>query len=553
MRIGVPTGLHLLGQASRLSPMRRFAHLADRPAAAQRAKLLDLLSHNAATEYGKAHGFSSVRGPEDFARRVPLVTPEGVQPFVERQMRGERGILTAEPPVYYTRTSGSTGASKHVPITDAYRRDFQKTVHVALGHLFLRFPSAFLGRALYFVGSRKLDRAADGCDVGTMSGFNFTEMPPLIRRIYAWPYELFEVADLRSRTYLALYLALTGDVSIVAGIFPAPIVYLLRDLEARGAELAHDLRRGTLSGSLVLSPDQRAFFARRAARRPRVAARLERALAAPASERVSIALPMLRLVYCWVTATAALYVPELQRRVGPAVAVRDAIYSATEAWCTIPMGDREPGGPLALDSGYYEFIPEEAFERGSRETVGIEALEDGRRYAIVTTTAAGLYRYLLGDIVEVRGRYRNTPRVLFVRRAGAKSNLIGENLDEVHVTGAVSAALGSMGLDPTWFSLAPRLGEDRPAYTLHLELPVRPGDDALAAIADRVDAELRVHAYDYGRVRKAETLGELRVRCLPPGSYDAYRQQRMREGSAEAQLKTAHLVADVSALPVGLG
>jgi hypothetical protein len=550
MRIGIPTGLHLLGQASRLAPMRRFERLAADPVAAQRGKLAELLSRNAATEYGKAHGFGSVRGPADYARQVPFITPEGVQPFVERQMRGERGILTAEPPVYYTRTSGSTGAVKHIPITDAYRRDFQKTVHVALGHLFGKFPAAFLGRALYFVGSRRIDRAPDGCDIGTMSGFNFTEMPSLIRRLYAWPYELFEVADLRSRTYLALYLALTSDVSIVAGIFPAPIVYLLRDLEARGAELAHDLRRGTLSDSLALSPEQRAFFAKRAIRQPRIAARLERALAAPDGERVAIALPMLRLVYCWVTATAALYVPELQRRVGQGVAVRDAIYSATEAWCTIPMGDREPGGPLAIDSGYYEFIPEAAFERGSRETVGLEALEDGKRYAIVVTTAAGLYRYLLGDIVEVRGRYRSTPRVVFVRRAGAKSNLIGENLDEVHVTGAVAAALGALGLEPTWFALAPRLGEDRPAYTLHLELPVRPGDEQLRAIGAGVDDALRVHAYDYGRVRKAETLGELRVRCVPPGSYDAYRQQKMREGSAEAQLKTAHLVADVSALPV---
>jgi hypothetical protein len=124
MRIGVPTALHLLGQASRLPPMRRFARLAGDPGAAQRDKLLELLSRNAGTEYGKAHGFASVRGPEDFARQVPMITPEGVQPFVEREMRGERGILTAEPPVYYTRTSGSTGAVKHIPITDAYRRDF---------------------------------------------------------------------------------------------------------------------------------------------------------------------------------------------------------------------------------------------------------------------------------------------------------------------------------------------------------------------------------------------------------------------------------------------
>ena len=538
-----------MGQATRVAPMLRFAYAARRPRETQRAKLAELLARNAETEYGRRYGFASIASPADYARRVPIVTPDEVKPYVLRMMRGERDVLTAEPPVYYVRTTGSSGDAKHVPITDAYRRDFQRTVHVALGHLYRRFPAAFLGRALYFVGSRRLDRAPDGNDVGTMSGFNYDALPPLLRKIYAWPYELFEVSDLATRSYLALYLALVSDVTLIAGIFPAPIVYLLRDLDARGAELARDLAKGTLSDSLVLTPAQRAVFEARAARRPDIAARVERALAGPEGDRVATALPALRLVYCWTTSTAALYIPELERRVGPRVAVRDAIYSATEAWCTIPMGEREPGGPLALESAYYEFIPERAFDEGSRVAVGVEALEDGQRYAIVVTTAAGLYRYLLGDIVEVRGFHARTPRILFARRVGATSNLLGEKLDEVHVTSAVAAALAAVGLEATWFAVAPKLDGAKPGYALHIELAQRQSEARVEALAARVDAELGALAFDYGRQRGAGALAPMAVRAVAPGTYHAYRQAKLEGGAAEAQLKTVHLVADVGALP----
>lgn len=547
--IGLPSALHLLGQATRLAPMLRFAHAAERPLETQRAKLAALLARNADTEYGRRFGFASITSQAEYARRVPIVTPDDVQPYVDRMMRGERHLLTADPPVYYTRTTGSSGAAKHVPITDSYRRDFQRTVHVALGHLYRRFPAAFLGRALYFVGSRRMDRAADGNDVGTMSGFNYNALPPLLRKIYAWPYELFEVTDLATRSYLALYLALVSEVSLIAGIFPAPIVYLLRDLDARGAELARDLRSGVLSAALLLTPEQRAIFDARAVKRPDIAARLERALAGPEERRVATAFPALRLVYCWTTSTAALYIPELGRRVGDGVAIRDAIYSATEGWCTIPMGDDEPGGPLAIESAYYEFIPERAFEIGSRDTVTVDMLEDGHRYAIVLTTASGLYRYLLGDIVEVRGQYRQTPRILFARRVGATSNLLGEKLDEVHVTSAVAAALAALGLEATWFALAPKLDDAKPGYMLHIELSARQTDERMETLRSRFDEELCTHASDYGRLRSGAALAPAAIRAVASGTYHSYRQSRLGDGTAEAQLKTAHLVADVSALP----
>src|SRR5205085_7289268 len=127
----------------------------------------------------------------------------------------------------------------------------------------------------------------------------------------------FEAQDLPTRAFLGLVYASVGEVSLLAGIFPAPIVYLLRDLAERAAELARALRDGALPAWLQLSAAQRAEFQRDFPIDRAAAARLDRAAQAPEEEKVAEAWPALRLVYCWTGATAGLYLPELQRRLGP--------------------------------------------------------------------------------------------------------------------------------------------------------------------------------------------------------------------------------------------
>src|SRR4051812_2427923 len=102
------------------------------------------------------------------------------------------------------------------------------------------------------------------------------------------------------------------------------------------------------------------------------------------------------------------------------------------------------------------------------------------------TTGAGLYRYLLGDVVEVCGFHDRTPRIRFVRKYGAASNLTGENLVEDHVNRAVGDALAALGVDATYFTVAPRLGADPPGYVLYFE-PRDAAQHGLEALRKRVD------------------------------------------------------------------
>lgn len=182
-----------------------------------------------------------------------------------------------------------------------------------------------------------------------------------------------------------------------------------------------------------------------------------------------------------------------------------------------------------------------------QELFGVE----GRQYYIAMTTSGGLYRYMLGDVVEISGRYRSTPRLRFLRKAGASCNLAGEKLDEVHVNEPFRRALERTGLEATWFSLAPEPGHDRPGYGLYIELAPASAASAgrLSSLVDLVDEELGHVAVTYGRLRRGMQLAPLVARSVPVGSFDMFRQQSVLKGAADAQIKTAHLVDDVNRIP----
>ena len=520
-------GLQALGELTRLPEAIRFERAARRPARAQEERLREMIAANADTDFGRKYDLGRVRTIADLRARVPVQTYADIEPFIARQMNGEKRVLSAEDPIFFASSTGTTGKPKRTPVTPRFRQEFQRTVFVSMAHVAARFPAAFSGQALYFVGSRELGRAPCGTPIGFTSGYNFTTLPPLVRRVYAWPYELFEVKDLDARTYLALWLAATRPVTFVAGVFPLALLAMLRAVPALAEPLARDLRNGTLRDDIALSPAERAFFEKLARRDTRAADRI----AAGGS-----VFPHLRLVYCWIGASAGHYVPELRERLGHEVAVRDAIYAANEGWGNVTFGEEELGGPLAITSHVFEFIAENGEELLPHE------LEVGRRYRILLTTGAGIHRYDLGDIVECTGMYHATPRIRFVRRAGASLSIAGEKLDEAHVIGAAEKALARVGLEAEFFTAVPRFVPS-PRWQVAVELRGKATDGQLEALRREMDIALGDAADDY-RIYRKSTLGPLALLVVAPGEHERLRREAIASGRPDAQLKVQNLSTD---------
>ena len=96
---------------------RSFDRATADPRAAQTRLLLNILHANAQTEYGKAHAFSRIADANAFASAVPINTFAALSPYVEQMKDGRANILTAEAPVMFNRTSGTTDVPKCLPVT----------------------------------------------------------------------------------------------------------------------------------------------------------------------------------------------------------------------------------------------------------------------------------------------------------------------------------------------------------------------------------------------------------------------------------------------------
>ena len=159
-----------------------------------------------------------------------------------------------------------------------------------------------------------------------------------------------------------------------------------------------------------------------------------------------------------------------------------------------------------------EFVPESEMESTSKTYLTVDQLEEGGRYYIHFTTAAGLYRYNINDLVEVTGFYHQTPIIQFVRKGmGGLAALVQTALGEQPFSGDVFVFRGRRGdlVKLLWFDgdgvclFAKRLERGRfhfpTADAASLELT--PGQ--LQMILDGVDVEHVRHYKRYQRPASA--------------------------------------------------
>jgi hypothetical protein len=109
--------------ASSLPAAFAFETNLHRVAEVQKEVLLRILRRNAQTEFGRVHGFASIRSVREYQERVPV---RSYDEYVE--LRGDARALTASPITHYERTSGSSGATKRIPFTQDLRSEMGRAI-----------------------------------------------------------------------------------------------------------------------------------------------------------------------------------------------------------------------------------------------------------------------------------------------------------------------------------------------------------------------------------------------------------------------------------------
>jgi hypothetical protein len=145
----------------------------------------------------------------------------------------------------------------------------------------------------------------------------------------------------------------------------------------------------------------------------------------------------------------------------------------------------------------------------------VHQLREHSSYSVIITTGGGLWRYRLGDVVEVDGFVGATPSLRFMGRGRSVSDLCGEKLAEAFVTRSIATACKALGIAPSFAMLAPEASSGQWHYTLFLDGDV---PDELAVCLDR---ELRANPH-YALCRDLGQLRPLECCQIPGNAYEAY-------------------------------
>lgn len=513
----------------------RFRRAARRVEEAQNAILRRVLAANAGTEFGRIHGFSSIRNVREYQQRVPVREYEDYQEWIGQIAGGSGNVLSRERVRILEPTSGSSSASKLIPYTDSLRQEFQAGIRAWIADLFLHCPDLMGGQAYWAVSpvaARARKTRGGEIPVGFEDDTSYVGgwQSRLVQSVMAVPSAVRLISDMEMFRYVTLlFLLRSRNLRLVSVWNPTFLLLLTDRLPEWGDELANDLEKGTIRSGVSLPgglreslrPDPRRAREVRAALRPNTLEEMHARL-----------WPNMRTISCWADANAA-GGAELLAKLFPQATVQGKGLLATEGFVSFPLAGHE-GAALAVRSHFLEFLPSHATGHVDFEHPHLaHELERGRQYSVVLTTGGGLYRYALHDLIEVTGHFHGCPMIRFVGREGYVSDWFGEKLNEAHVSRVLQSVFGEMGISPSFAMLACETEQPRPGYVLYIDAPER--DALLERTAGIVESALHEN-FHYRYARKLGQLSALRA-FRAVGAAEAYMAASVRSGQRAGDIK----------------
>jgi hypothetical protein len=257
-------------------------------------------------------------------------------------------------------------------------------------------------------------------------------------------------------------------------------------------------------------------------------------LASPDTPSYENLWPNIRLVTTWTGGSCGIALDKLRQKLPRAAKVMELGYQSTECRGTMALEPETAGGLPPLHHHFFEFVEQTSWDRGTPGFLTLGQLDAGRRYYVVITTAAGLYRYFMNDLVEVTGFFRATPLLRFVQKGKGVTSVTGEKLYEAQAIEAVRTVAMRHGVTSSFFLFV--ADEQAAAYHLYVELDQASTPDA-AAFAAEVDARLAELNIEYHGKRESRRLGPPVVAWLRRGAGEAYKEASVRAGQREGQFK----------------
>jgi hypothetical protein len=532
-------------------PVRRHLHAFEEathfPHEVQQQLLQRIIRGQAGTAFGRDHGFAHVHHADDFRRSVPVAPYEYVEPYINRVRQGDFGALLSEPTVHmFALTSGTTATRKFIPVTPQYLADYKRGWNIWGMKGYTDHPGTKLRPIVQLSSDWQEFTSEAGTPCGSVSGLTASMQKRIIRWLYCVPACVGCLKDPAAKYYTALRLSLPRNVGMIIAANPSSLVNLARTGDYEKERLIRDLHDGTLSTHLDVPADIRAALAWTIRKRHRARARqLEDIVRRNGTLYPRDYWPGECLIGNWTGGSVGLYLRHFPRYYGDKY-VRDIGLLASEGRMTIPMEDNTSSGVLDITSHYFEFMPEAEAGKPNPITLAAHEVQEGQTYFILPTTAYGLYRYHISDVVRVTGFFNRTPLIEFLSKGAHFANVTGEKLSEYHVSAAMTDVLARMNLTLTAYSLAPCWHDEQPYYGLFVERGDLANREQGLRLAGALDRRLQEINIEYASKRESLRLGTIRLQLLADRSWQQWDRERLQRcGGTLEQYKHPCLIGDL--------
>ncbi|XP_040384967.1 probable indole-3-acetic acid-amido synthetase GH3.13 [Oryza brachyantha] len=538
----------------------------------QRRVLGEVLAMNAGTDYLRR--FLGDGGEADaaaFKERVPVVEYEDVKTYIERIANGAPSSLISSKPITELLTSSGTsgGQPKLMPATEEEldRKTFLYNLLVPVMNKYVEGLDE--GRGMYLLFVKPEITTASGLVARPVltsyyKSRHFRRRPDSPYTRYTSPNEAILCPDSRQSMYAQLLcgLARRGEVLRAGAVFASAFLRAVKFLEGHWRALCDDIRAGRADPAVVTD----------AACRDAVDAVVSRpdpdladAIAAECSVGswrgiVRRLWPRTKYIDVIVTGSMAQYIPLLEFY-GGGLPLVSTMYASSECYFGINLRplDRPEDVVYTLlpNMCYYEFIKVEKDGEEIRdgEVVDLIDVEVGGYYELVVTTFTGLYRYRVGDILQVAGFHNAAPQFRFVHRRNVVLSVDTDKTSEDDLLRAVTAAkplLDPLGCVLAEYTAYADTSSIPGHYVLFWELTPPPPSPAsarvMAACCAAVEAGLDAV---YRRCRSRDrSVGPLEIRAVAPGAFDALMDLCVSHGSSVNQYKTPRCIKHPDAIAV---
>ena len=224
------------------------------------------------------------------------------------------------------------------------------------------------------------------------------------------------------------------------------------------------------------------------------------------------------------------YIPRLEKITGKKVHLLDT-YLASEGYFGYQVSPEKEGMKLLLNNGiFYEFVPfnneffdEDGVLKDTYKAYTLSEVTAGVDYAMVISTNAGLWRYMIGDLVQ----FLDVEERLFKISGRIKQflSLCGEHLSMDNINTAIQKVTQEQKLEISEFCLFPEIAEQRHAWFIGTE-----GAITEEKLMDLIDTELKVLNDDYAGVRKV-SLKQPVLKIVPLNSFYEFMESIGKIGS----------------------